>query len=173
MKPFSAILLTILVMFTAFTASAEEFELELKGIQMTSEPKEIRSPWGLLKNSMLLLNNPQRLSMSGNDLNIIFGIFYFDEKSATPFDGKLKISDSWTASKKLKVKMFQDENTGKWCATDGFVATTSNDTLVFNGLEISVIGGKEKPLIINGEPFSDCTVEIKNGRVSLLSKKEL
>ena len=173
MKQLSAILLILIVIFTAGIVSAEEVELELKGIEMSSEPKQISSPWGLLTNSMLLLNNPQRVSMSGNNLNILFGLLYFDEKSATTFDGRLKVTNSWTASTKMLVKMFQDKNTGKWCVTEGIVATVNNEMAVFNGLEISVIGGRERPLIIDGKPFSDCVVQIKNSDVLLLSKKEL
>jgi hypothetical protein len=170
MKHFYAILITIMVVFTAFIASAEEIEIELKGILFSSEPSQISSPWGPLKNNMLLLNKPQRVSLSGNNLNILFGIFYFDEKSATTFDGKLKITNLWTAKTKVQVKMFQDQNTRKWCVTDGFVATTKNDMAVFNGLKISIMGGKENPVMIDGKPFSDSVVEIKNGKVYKISQ---
>jgi len=169
MKYFYAILVSILVVFTPFNASAQEVEIELKGILFSSEPKQISSPWGPLKNDMLLLNKPQRISISGNNLNILFGMFYFDEKSATNFDGKLKITNMWAAKTKMRVKMFQDQNAGQWCVTEGFVATTNNEMAVFNGLTISVIGGKENPLMIDGKPFSDSVVEIKNEKVYKIS----
>jgi hypothetical protein len=164
MKYFYAILVSIIVVFTPFIGSAEEVEIELKGILLSAEPKQISSPWGPLKNNMLLLNKPQRVSLSGNNFNILFGIFYFDEKSATTCDGELKITDLWTAKTKMQVKMFQEQNTGKWCVTDGFVAITNSEMAVFNGLIISIIGGKEKPVMIDGKPFSDSVVEIKNGK---------
>ena len=169
MKQICAVLIIVMGLFTAFAASAEDIEIELKGILMSSKPEQLNSPWGPLNNNMLLLNHPQQISLNGNNLNILFGLLYFDEKSATAFDGRLKITNSWTAKTKMRVKMFQDKNTGKWCATEGFIATVNNEMAVFNGLEISIIGGKEKPLMIDGQPFADSVVEIKNSKVSPVS----
>jgi len=170
MKYFYTILFSIMVIITPFIVSAQEVKVELKGILLSAKPEQISSPWGPLKNNMLLLNKPQRVSISGNNLTILFGMLYFDEKSATDFDGKINITNLWTAKTRMKVKMFQDQNTGKWCVTDGFVATTKNDLAVFNGLTISIMGGKENPVIIDGEPFSDSVVEINNGKVYKISQ---
>lgn len=170
MKHFYAVLISTMIIFAAFTATAQEVEIELKGLYLMSEPKQIHSPWGLLENSMLLLNNPQRVSRDGNNLSILFGLMYFDEKSATSFDGELEITNSWTAKTPMQVKMFFDETTGKWFVTKGFIATSNNEMAVFNGLKISIIGGKEKPVMIDGKPFSDSVVEIKNGKVYTISQ---
>lgn len=169
MKYFYSILFIIMIIFIPFIVSAEVVELELKGILLTSAPKLITSPWGQLKNEVLLLNKPQRISQSGNDLNILFGIFYLDKKMATNFDGNLKITNLWRAKTKVEVKMFQDLNTHKWCVTDGFVAYANNEIAVFNGLIISIIGGKEVPVMIDGKPYSDSVVEIKDGKINKIN----
>lgn len=132
---------------------------------MVSKPEQINSPWGTLKNSMLLLDNPQQISMSGNNLNILFGLLYLDDTSGTFFKGDLKITNRWSAKTPMKVRMFYDRENKKWCATDGFLATVNSKAAVFNGLTISIIGGREKPLVIGGKPFFGSVVEIKNGKV--------
>lgn len=170
MKKFSNILIAITIIFAVFQVSAQEVDIELKGIMMASSPKQISSPWGMLQNQMLLLNNPQKISMNGNNLSIVFGLFYFDAKSATTCNGDLNITRTWTAKTPMKVKMYYDKVSGNWCVTDGFVATEQDKMAVFNGLEISIIGGKENPLIISGKPYSDAVVEIKNDLVVVKSE---
>ena len=165
MKHFYILVTAMLIIFTTITAFAQEIEIELKGLYLASEPKQIQSPWGVLENKMLLLNNPQKVSMDGNNLSILFGLMYFDKKSATTFDGQLKITDSWTAKTKMKVTMFYDKKTENWCVTQGFVAIENSEMVAFNGLEINIVGGEEKPLVVDGRQFSDLKIEIKNNDV--------
>jgi len=163
MKYIYSILFFIMIIFIPFIISTEVVGVELKGILLTKEPKLINSPWGQLKNNVLLLNEPKKIIPSKDKLNISFAILYLNKEWATNFDGNLKITNLWRAKTKLKVKMFQDLNTRKWCVTDGFIAYTNNEIAVFNGLIISITGGKESPVIINGKPYSDSVVEIKDG----------
>lgn len=150
---------------------AEDEEIELKGVLLASaDDRNIKSPWGDLKDQQLLLNQDQRVSLENNNLKIIFGLTHWDKESASYVGDNLKFSSLYVAKSPVSVKLFQEEETGKWCATDGMLGISEDDSIVFEGLKIIVIGGAGKPVKIAGAAFSDTTVVIKEGKPVKLSE---
>ena len=137
-------------------------EVSIQGITIAFD-NEIESPWGTLDSQFLLLNDYQRINMSKDDLEIILGLIYWSDSTGMRVGDKLDYDPVFVSKSPVSVKLFQEEKTGKWCATDGMLGMHNSNTIVFEGLTITIIGGTENPIKIAGIPLSDTTVTIKNG----------
>jgi hypothetical protein len=145
---------------------AEDETLPIKGVLIASGKggEKIKSSWGELDSRQLLLNAHQRISLSGNNLKIIFGLVHWDTKSASHIDNDLKFSSQYVAKSPVSVKLFQEDGSGKWCATDGILGISNDKYMVFEGLKLSIIGGADNPVKIAGTAFADTTIIIKDGK---------
>lgn len=145
---------------------AEDDAIPIKGTLLASGKggEKIKSSWGELDSQMLLLNAHQQISLSGNKLKIVFGLVHWDTKTATYVGDDLSFSSRYVAKSPVSVKLFQEEGTGKWCATEGILGQGNNKFIVFEGLKLMVIGGANKPIKIAGTVFSNTTIIIKDGK---------
>ena len=146
-------------------AFSDDEAIPIQGVLFNiGEGEKIKSPWGNLDSQMLLLNDHQQISMSGNNMKIIFGLIYWSNTSGMSVENGLKFSPLYEAKSLISVKLFQEEGSGKWCATDGILGISNNNSVVFEGLTITVIGGTDDPIRIAGVLLSDTTVIIKDGK---------
>lgn len=146
-------------------AFSEDDEIPIQGVLFAiGSGEKIKSPWGELDSQMLLLNDHQQISMAGNRMKIIFGLTYWSNASSMYVENGLKFSPLYEAKSPISVKLFREEGSGKWCATDGILGINNDDQVVFEGLTITVIGGADNPIRIAGVPLSDTTVIIKDGK---------
>jgi len=146
-------------------ALAEGDEIPIKGVLFNiGGDEKIKSPWGELDSQMLLLNDHQQISMSGNNMKIIFGLIYWSSTSGMQLDPVIKFSGLYEAKSPISVKLFREEGSGKWCATDGILGISNSNPIVFEGLTITVIGGADDPIRVAGVLLSDTTVIIKDGK---------
>jgi len=63
-----------------------------------------------------------------------------------------------------RITLVRDLDTGGWLATDGHLLTTLGPLQLIEGHVVRIVGGRESPILIAGQPFSDITVVIKNGQ---------
>lgn len=146
-------------------AFSEDEAIPIEGVLFNiGDGEKIKSPWGELDSQMLLLNDHQRISMSGNNMEIVFGLIYWSNSSGMHVEPAIKFSSLYEAKSPISVKLFQEEGSGKWCATDGILGISRSKSIVFEGLTITVIGGTDDPIRIAGELLSDTTVIIKDGK---------
>ena len=144
---------------------SEDNEIPIQGVLFSiGNGEKIESPWGKLDNQMLLLNDHQQISLSGNNLKVIFGLTYWSSTSGMHVENVLKFSPLYEAKSPVSLKLFQEEGSGKWCATDGILGINNDDPVVFEGLTITIIGGADNPIRIAGVSLSDTTVIIKDGK---------
>ena len=62
-----------------------------------------------------------------------------------------------------KVTLVQDAKTGRWLATDGYLATSIDRDAAIEGETITIVGGANAPIQIAGQPFADTTLIIQGG----------
>ena len=147
-------------------AFAADETIPIEGVILASGKggEKIKSSWGELDSKMLLLNAHQRISLSGNNLKIIFGLVHWDTKTASYISNSLAFSSLYVAKAPVSVKLFQEKSSGKWCATEGILGLSNDKFIVFEGLKIFVVGGVDNPVKIVGTAFSDTTIIIKDGK---------
>jgi hypothetical protein len=140
--------------------------MNLSNYDKTNGIKRYNTPLGLLTNGYILEKGSElKVSMPGSIIKgVKFGSYKVEKDKALWFDGTLKIISDKKLKKTLKITILQDQDTKEWLATDGTLAVSNDKIGVLDEHIIVIVGGGTKTVNIGGDFFSDCTVEIKNGK---------
>jgi hypothetical protein len=143
---------------------------EIKGIKLSSKEKYQTSLSTL--NSGFLLQNGNRMGTgpSGN-LIIIFGLIHIGSDEATALGSNVEIFEGKT-NLSPNITLLQDRKSGKWLATNGTMCIDNGTIKVLDNSTIRIIGGTENPVKIEGRPFSDTTIVIKNGKPTIIKSAD-
>lgn len=141
----------------------------IKGVLMSVNDEsgnviEYETSHGKLKANMLLENENQRISMSGSTMKIVHGFYFMSADNAMPVGKELQVYSGATVNVPLNITLIQDKRNGNWLATDGRIFINNDTLCLLEGHEIQVIDGRDDPIYIAGQSFSDATVVIKNGK---------
>ena len=64
----------------------------------------------------------------------------------------------------LEITFVQNLTSRAWLATNGLLYVRQQQGYLLEGQRVTVIGGKDNPLMIGGQPFADTTLVILNGK---------
>jgi hypothetical protein len=62
------------------------------------------------------------------------------------------------------ITFVQDLASREWLATNGLLYVRKHQGYLLEGQKIKVVGGQDKALVIDGQPFADTTLVIVNGK---------
>lgn len=99
-------------------------------------------------------------------LIIVKGFFSVPPGRAVPVSGAFKIIPEFgSPAGPINLTLVQNKANGKWLATDGKMAIYyKTSSGLIEGHSIKIIGGPENPITIDGHPFSNTTILIKDGK---------
>ncbi len=103
------------------------------------------------------------LLQNGNQMRngkIIFGAMYMDSKGAYKINTDIDVMKS---EKKLdiEVTLVQNKTGDKWLATNGWVGINNGSVHLIDSTRVTVIGGKNNPIVINGKKYADTNLVAK------------
>lgn len=117
---------------------------------------------GKLKDSFLLQNGNKMGTDSSGNMTIIFGFIHMGSDGAIDIRDNVEIFQGKT-NLSPNITFVQDMKSKKWVATNGTMCIDKSSTKLLDNSTVKIIGGKERPIKIAGQSFSDTTVLIKNG----------
>jgi hypothetical protein len=144
-----------------------------RDVYYEANTKYIKSPQGDLNAKMIVpikswCYESSSALLYGGRITVKSAFAHWDKESASHIGSRLDFSSSPNTTLGPEIKLFQEEKTGKWCATDGVLGIEENKLMVFEGLSISIIGGADNPIIVAGVPLSNTNIVIQDGKPLLL-----
>jgi hypothetical protein len=125
---------------------------------------------------------PQCLVVAGANMgvskkgqfDIVSGLLFLkDDEAISITEGELNIYPSsklrLSPARDLYLTLVQDNPTGKWIATKGFIVLADGKFQIIEGQTIRIVGGNNNPFKISNESFSDTVIRIQNGKPEILS----
>lgn len=116
-----------------------------KGLLMTTN-QTYDTDKGQLTGKFIILDGNRIDFKTGQ---IISAIIYVDSNHACPIKNDIKIIESNFKSN-VSLTLLQDSNSKEWLATEGWLAMVNNETHIIDKCKLTVIGGENSPITING-----------------------
>lgn len=106
--------------------------------------------------------------------DILSGLLFLkDDEAISITEGELNIYPSsklrLSPARDLYLTLVQDNPTGKWIATKGFIVLADEKFQIIEGHTIQIVGGNKNPFKISNKGFSDTAIRIQNGKPEIFS----
>ena len=127
--------------------------------------RRYKTALGELKASMVLLKGSQ-MTKAGNKMEMKEGYFAITSDGGVSISYPVEIfkGKPYQTITPLTITFVQDLASRDWLATDGLLYVRKYQGYLLEGQRVKVVGGKDKPVIIDGQPFADATLVIQNGK---------
>jgi len=127
--------------------------------------KHYKTALGELKAGMLILKGSQ-MTRPGSKMEIKEGYFAISSDGGVSITNPVQIFKGTPYQKltPLVITFVQDLASREWLATNGLLYVRKHQGYLLEGQKIKVVGGQDKALVIDGQPFADTTLVIVNGK---------
>jgi hypothetical protein len=131
----------------------------------TGKVKRYKTASGELTATWLLLFGSQ-LTKAGSKMEFKEGYFAVSSDGGVPITNPVQIfkGKPYQVLTPLEITFVQDRISGAWLATNGLLYVRKQQGYLLEGQRVRVIGGKDKPLFLDGQPFADANLVILNGK---------